>query len=99
MKPIALLLAFAFVCSGASAQTGTRPKDKIVLVHFVAVNLSGAAREVIHGKDVVRLPIAMRVPLQVPAGDRIRITSFVDSRKDEVVRIATTDEGRTIAVR
>jgi hypothetical protein len=73
-------------------------KGKIHLIHFVVINMSGAAREVHHRRDTVPLPIAIRVPLQVPAGDSIEITSNTDNKVEDVVAITETDEGRTIPI-
>jgi hypothetical protein len=74
------------------------PKSPCSVVHFVVVNMSGAARGLHHRGDVIPLPIAQRVALQVPAGDSIQITSETDSRLRDVITIAATDEGRTLAI-
>lgn len=76
----------------------TPPKGKTHLVHFVVINMSGAARELHHRGDRVPLPIAVLVPLQVPAGDNIEITSNTNNKVDDVIPVGAADEGRTIPI-
>lgn len=76
----------------------TPQKGKSPLVHFVVINMSGAARELHHRGDRVPLPIAVLVSLQVPAGDNIEITSSTNNKVEDVIAIAATDEGRTIPI-
>jgi hypothetical protein len=69
------------------------------VVHFVVINMSGTARELHHRRDVVPLPIATRVAVQVPAGDRIEIVSAMDTKLKRVITVSATDEGHVVAVR
>lgn len=96
-KSFALILALVLVCPIATPQTRTHSKTKL-LVHLVAINMSGAPRELIHGRDVVMLPVAERVPLQIRAGDSIQITSQTNTKIREVIAILATDEGRIITI-
>jgi hypothetical protein len=69
------------------------------LVHFVVINMSGTAREVHHRGEVVSLPIAARIALQVPAGDSIEVVSAMDTKVREVITIEAKDEGQTLPIR
>ena len=96
------ILALTVAVLGSLQRTNATPqsqKGKSHLVHFVVINMSGAAREVHHRRDTVPLPIAVRVPLQVPAGDSIEITGNTDNKVEDVIAISATDEGRTIPIR
>ena len=98
-RALSFVLALAVVLPGSLQEayaTSQAQKGKTHLVHFVVINMSGAAREVHHRRDAIPLPIAIRVPLQVPAGDSIEITSNTNDKVEDVVAITETDEGRTI---
>jgi len=100
-RALSFILALAVVLPGSlqkATATSQAQKGKTHLVHFVVINMSGRAREVHHRSDTVPLPIAIRVPLQVPAGDSIEITSNTDNKVEDVVAITETDEGRTIPI-
>jgi len=99
-RALSFILALAVVLPGSLQKANTTSQaqeGKTHLVHFVVINMSGAAREVHHRRDTVPLPVAVRVPLQVPAGDSMEITSNTDKVED-VIAIAATDEGRTIPI-
>jgi hypothetical protein len=101
-RALSFILALAVVVPGSLQKanaTSQAQKGRTHLIHFVVINMSGAAREVHHRRDTVPLPIAIRVPLQVPAGDSIEITSNTDNKVEDVVAIRETDEGRTIPIR
>jgi hypothetical protein len=97
----ALILALAVALPGSLHKANPTPqsqKGESHLVHFVVINMSGAAREVQHRGDTVPLPIAVCVPLQVPAGDSINITRNTNNKVEDVIAIAATDEGHTIPI-
>ena len=96
------ILLLVVVIQGASQRINAAlqsQKEKNHLVHFVVINMSGRAREVHHRGDMIPLPVAVLVPLQVPAGDNMEITSTSDTKVEEVITIAATDEGHTIPIR
>ena len=100
-RTLSFILALVVAVTGSLRKVNATPqsqKDKSHLVHFVVINMSGASREVHHRGDIIPLPIAVRVPLQVPARDSIEITSNTDSKVEDVIPIAATDEGRTIPI-
>lgn len=100
-RTLSFMLALAVVVPGSLQKanaTSQAHKGKTHLVHFVVINMSGAAREVHYRGDTVPLPIAVRVPLQVPAGDSMEITSNTNDKVQDVIAIAATDEGRTIPI-
>ena len=100
-RMLSFILALAVALPGSLPKANAIPqsqKGKSHLVHFVVINMSGAAREVYHRGDRVPLPIAVRISLQVPAGDSIEITSNTNDKVEDVIAIATTDEGRTIPI-
>jgi hypothetical protein len=100
-RALSFILALAIAVPGSLQKANATPqsqKGKSHLVHFVVINMSGAPREVHHRGHTVPLPIAVRVPLQVPTGDSIDITSNTNNKVEDVIAIAATDEGRTIPI-
>ena len=100
-RALSFILALAVAVPGSLQNANATPqshKGKSHLVHFVVINMSGRAREVHHRGDTVTLPIAVGVPLQVPAGDSIEITSNTNNQVEDVIAITATDEGRTIPI-
>jgi len=96
------MLALAVVVPGSlqiANATSQAQKGKTHLVHFVVINMSGREREVHHRGETIPLPIAVRIPLQVPTGDTMEITSNTDNKVEDVIAISGTDEGRTIPIR
>ena len=97
----ALSFILALAVTGSLQKVNATPQsqdDESHLVHVVVINMSGTTREVHHRGDTLLLPIAVRVPLQVPARDSIKITSNTNSKVEDVIPIAATDEGRTIPI-
>jgi hypothetical protein len=100
-RALSFMLALAVMVPASLQEanaTSQAQKGKTHLVHFVVINMSGAAREVHHRRDAIPLPIPIRVPLQVPTGDSIEITSNTNDKVEDVMAIAATDEGRTIPI-
>lgn len=94
LLPIVALQAMLLAPARDDAQRSKAP----ALVHFVMINLSGTLREATVRHEVVELPLAERVPMQAFAGDRVEITSSVDSKVDRAITISSADEGRVIAI-
>ena len=68
-RALSFILALAVAAPGSLQKANATPQSqngKSHIVHFVVINMSGMAREVHHRGDTVPLPIAARVPLQVP---------------------------------
>jgi len=100
-RALPFILALAVAAPGSLQKvnaTSQSQKGESPLIRFVVINMSGAAREVHHRRDTIPLPIAIGVPLQVPAGDSIEITSNTNDKVEDVIAIAVTDEGRTIPI-
>jgi hypothetical protein len=92
-----LAASFAFL-PGTTVQSAPHP-EKAQMVHFVVINMSGSLRELRHRGDIVPLPVAMRVPVQVPVGDKVLIASSTNRKVEMTIAIEEKDEGRTIPVR
>ena len=98
-KVAALFLIFVLTSHESLLKAEIRREARNPLVHFVVINMSGAAREAHHHGDIIPLPVAVRVPLQVPTGDSIEITSQTNKKVEEAISIAASDEGRTLPIR
>lgn len=87
----------------AFSPVGTTPNashaETAKVVHLVVINMSGSARELHHREDVVTLPVATRIPVQIPAGDKIRIESKTDTRVGVTITVNLSDEGRVLPIR
>jgi len=100
MKEVAaLFLIFVLTSPETLLRAEIRHDVSNPLIHFVVINMSGAAREAHHHGEIIPLPVAVRVPLQVPNGDSIEITSSTNKRVKEAISIAASDEGRTLPIR
>lgn len=95
----ALLLALSFMFPPGQAMQETWHSAKPKLVHLVVINMSGFSRVLHHGNDLVPLPVATRVPIQIPAGDRIQITSETDRRVEITISVKNGDEGHILPIR
>ena len=77
----------------------SRPATQKMPVHVVLVNMSGNLREIHVGQSLVRLPVGQRVPLTVPNGSPLEVSSATDSKVDRTILVQQRDEGATIPVR
>jgi len=94
-----LLLALSFMFPTSRAMQEASHPEKPKLVHLVVINMSGSSRVLHHGNDIVPLPVATRVPIQIPAGDWIRITSETNSRVKVTIAVQNSDEGQILPIR
>jgi hypothetical protein len=99
LKLVLLLALTTFTLPGSSQQRNHPLQNTHKLVHFVMINMSGSPRELHHRGDTVPLPVATRVPLQVPEGDTIEITSTTDTRTQTTLTVTTSDEGHLLPIR
>jgi hypothetical protein len=96
-----LLLALAIVVA-ATLHANASPQlheGKGHVVRFEVINMSGAARELHYRGGTVSLPVAMRISLQMQAGDLMKITSATDRKVTHALVVTQRDEGRTIPLR
>ena len=96
---LTLLLGLSFTfLTGGRIQEASHP-DKTKLVHLVVINMSGSSRVLHHGNDIVPLPVATQVPIQIPAGDQFKVTSETDSRVEIKIAVKVSDEGQLLPIR
>lgn len=96
---LTLLLSLSCMFLPGGTMQEASPRDKSKLVHLDVINMSGFSRVLHHGNDTVPLPVATRVPIQIPPGDRIQVTSETDSRVEITIAIKNTDEGQILPIR
>ena len=100
---ITFVLAFFLANTTATSLTRTILLQRNALkwsrlVHFTIINMSGKPREVHLRDTVISLPVAEPMPLQVPLGESIRITSAANEHVQQVITVSAKDEGRVVPV-